>query len=218
MTREQIIDRFVAGEFIPVASLTQLGTDIAKTVGAVIDEAISEFSLDSPREVVATGTLTGATITLADWSADQPQVCRVVEIEMPSGQFPKSTIDASEFTNVAGTVTLADAQVNAAYRVTYKTAHTVDSIPASQIPAFCQLVCSYLYTRLAVKHVESRRPDISADSVDYRSKSDIYRSLSKDAYAEYERKLGLPVGHRKTVIAASATVSYTNSTSNFPTW
>lgn len=77
------------------------------------------------------------------------------------------------------------------YRWSEGTDPVID-IPQAHYEAICNLSASIACNWLSTRYGQSTVSSISADSVDHRTKPDIYRSLSNDYKKIYRRLLGLP--------------------------
>jgi len=63
------------------------------------------------------------------------------------------------------------------------------TVPESDFDGFCHLAASFAFEQLAALKIQSGDPTISSDVVDYRTKSDQYRSAAKAHRALYDRAL-----------------------------
>jgi len=63
------------------------------------------------------------------------------------------------------------------------------TIPESDFDGFCHLAASFAFEQLAALKIQSGDATVSADAVDYRSKSSEYRSAAKAHRALYDRAL-----------------------------
>lgn len=193
-----------------LADYQQLVTDLVRDdAGKVtpeqrdraIAQALLRLSDEKPREVAE--DLTGQSGQLIDtppgWVAGES---RLVSVETPVGEVPPELVDATDVTVLAqpdGTDRLAftDTLSNATLRVRYTLPHVVDgqrdTVPAGSQWGVAALAASILCGQLASLYANQGDSTIAADSVDQKSRSELYaareRQLERQAYASW----GLPV-------------------------
>lgn len=186
--------------------------------GDVLDEAIesavSRYTNDRPRELTAdvTGTgsefypLTGGSAVLASWSDGVSQITAIDYPAKPvsAGYWP-TWLDTSDWTTYrdgAGVLYLrflaAQPSVTEKARVTYTAAHVhttiLDTIPAGDLDAVCDLAASYACTALATKASASQDSLISADSTNYRDSQLRFNQQAKAWLESYYARMGISVG------------------------
>jgi hypothetical protein len=177
----------------------------AKLVQADVDAAIvgalEEYSKARPRERVILLTGTGAFDYLASGLTGfvdgfAPGGVRSIVYPWDATTPTPTFLDSDQFgliRLVAGlTLRFLSARPTAAqqFLVTYTTPHTVDvstsSVSVADDETLSDLAACYACEALAGFYSQSTDGSISADSVDHRSKADMYRSQAKrwrDAYA-----------------------------------
>lgn len=195
MTRADFITAYIAAREIPAATLeTHLasGLNLEQLVGQQFDLCRAEFSADIPHHTTKSGTADGQVIPLAGWF----YASRVVSFETPGGSrlFLRGT--AYEISPTGDVTVLWGVPEGQSYRITYTALHELPetgevTIPEARYAAFFRLVTARLLARVATAHGETRKPEISADSVDYQSKAREYTALAREALAEYRRLAGL---------------------------
>lgn len=153
---------------------------------SVPEPAPAEIGADPDGAVRDTGVVT-LTTTEAHGAAEGDEI--VVE----------NVVDASF--NGAFEVASADDEITLTYNQagedTTSGGGTVEvvqyaTIPESDFDGFCHLAASFAFTQLAALKIGSSDPTVAADSVDYRTKSDQYRSMAKaerGLYAEATQRV-----------------------------
>jgi len=179
-------------------------------VGEEVDAAVTQFSVDRPREVVIdvtgqttpyfdTSILTGyvaewSTILSIEWQAAaigaayQPQY---IDLGTEVSEYQDTTkryIRLRSLTPVAGDTTRFRFT---APHATLTTTSGDDTIPAPYFDAVCDLAAAYCCKRLAAHFSAASDPTIAADSVSYRD-SQLRMKQSSEAFMEsYKRKVGV---------------------------
>lgn len=179
-----------------------------------IQDALARYSADVPRQVVVD------VLSAGGWQLGLPagwveDASTLVAIEYPIGQMPVSQLAMDQVSIYASPtaryLVLPDDVVAAAgdaLRVTYTAPHTLDDSTDTIRPAHrfavASLGAAILCGQLASYYANESEPTISADTVDRRGKSDLYRSRQRDLAATYDNVIGKPVSDRQR--GASVTV------------
>lgn len=226
MTRADLITRIRTGGYLQtptLARITESGAgspDVA--IGSVIDDAVLEFSRDVPRICTATGTDTGADITLEGWTP----FSSVTGVERPAGQTPPARENGYSVDRFTGTLRFTSARIGETYIVRYTALHDVSDASASisiadaHLGAFQWLCVAHICTRLAISHGETMSPSMHATNTNFLSKSGEYSRLAKAAMERYRTMMGLP--KEPVLMGAGFAVDVIDpDTSNpepYPTW
>ncbi len=177
-----------------------------------IQAAVAQYGKDRPREVLEDVVANGGTVLPLPtaWVAGRSAL---VSAEYPVGQLPVSIIDP-ELMDVVRTPAGSEIRLAAALasgevvRLTLHLPHTLDAgsdtLPEADREPVASLAAGILLDQLARLHAQDGDSTIQADSVDRRTKADVYRSLAKAARARYHEALGLDPDKRP---AASAVVN-----------
>lgn len=175
---------------------------------AALTEALKRFSRHRPRLVCE--DLAGA----ASHDLDLPTgwiegVSTVVSIEYPVGDVPETLLDSNQWTlyhSPAGLrLRLLDAApaVTDTVRILYSALHVEATIPAADREAIASMAAAVCLRQLAARYGQSMDPTLSADAVNYQSKTDQYRRLAEALEQQYSDHLGIgadaPVSAAMTV-------------------
>lgn len=164
-----------------------------------IERAVARYSQDRPRQVVEDITSNGTAILPlpAAWVAGRSAV---ISLEYPVGTWPPTLLDA-EFVGVANAPTgqeirlvsaIASGQtVRATIRVPHVLSVTTDTLPTDDHEPVASYAAALLLEQLATLYASDGDSTIQADSVDHRSKADVYRSLARAARQRYFDALGI---------------------------
>jgi hypothetical protein len=150
---------------------------------------------------------------------------RVVEIEYPVGDVPPSFVDSTRLQVAAKPdgseeILLYDAlPAGSTVRLTFTLDHQVDSqtdtVPVRMVYGVCALAASIVCGQLASLYANQSDSTIQADSVEHKSKSELYRARERQYFEQAYISCGLPVptakggdGGHAGGSAASATVSF----------
>lgn len=192
-----------------LADYQQLVTDLVRDdAGKVtpeqryraIAQALARLSAERPREVAEDlANVSGALVaTPPGWVVGDS---RLVSVETPIGQVPPDLVDdVTVLAQPDGTERLAftaPLAANTTIRVRYTLLHLVDSqddtVPAGLQWGVAALAASMLCGQLASLYANQGDSTIAADSVDQKSRSELYaareRELERKAFASW----GLPV-------------------------
>jgi hypothetical protein len=209
------IQELVAGQIQDTAA--KLSTDDLRTA---IEEALGgRYSKDRPLRVIADLTGDGAqfewdTATIADW---EKGFSRIAGIEYPQGQRPPAML-ANDDWELYETPTgrslrfrfaLAGGQVA---RVSFTAPHALDasSMPDADFYAVGALGASLAARKLAAVYAQIGDSSLSADTVNYRTKSQEYMALAKRLEQDYANLLG--TDPERSAPAASRTAAWTGET------
>lgn len=182
-------------------------------VDVAIAEAVARLSDDLPRTRMAevTGASGQRLNTPADWV---PGESRVVDIEYPVGYTPPRylaadsvlLVDAPDGTQQIG---LADALPAAStVRIRYTLPHEVsgqaDTVPVQLRWGVAALAASLLCGQLASAYANQRDSTIAADSVEQKSRSELYAAREREYLKQAYTSWGLPVPGSKGAGASDA--------------
>ncbi len=121
----------------------------------------------------------------------------VKAIEYPAGDVPAAQLDADDYeiyqTPTDKKLRLKTAAPSAAetFRVSFTAPRAYAGIPSADLDAFVWLVASLCCEELATAFAQSGDTTISADSVDYRDKTQRFASRAKRLMQLYKEHLGL---------------------------
>lgn len=190
MTLQDIIQQFQASGEIPTSTIGRLGI-ADDAVAYSIRSVLAEFSRACP--VRASVDATGAASSVAipgytrGWSVDG--------VEVPAGSVPEEWASMDAYTISASGVVALDGAPGEAWRVHYRRPHTVagedTSLESDDLVPLFKLVASDLFTKLAAYHAETQKPEFTADSVNYQSKTREYLALAKAAREAFYRIVGI---------------------------
>lgn len=185
---------------------------------AMIGAAVAEYSVGQPRRVVVDVVSAGG--QRIDLPAGFTDSSQLLGIEYPVGNVPASELPLSDVTLYdSPTARLIELPVTTAandtLRVSYTADHLVDAtddtVPVRHRQAVASLAASLLCGQLASYYASEGESSISADSVDYKDKSQRFRLRAKDLAADYTRVVGVPPSERNK--GASVTVELERNTS-----
>jgi len=136
---------------------------------------------------------------------------RIMIIEYPIGDIPAQYLDEDDYCIYQNETTkllrlLYDSpSASNDFRVVFSIPRTDSTIPDNDIDAVCNLAASYCLEQLANAYAQTSDSTISADSVDYRSKSYEFAQRAKRHIAIYKEHMGIKEGD--TVAAATGIVN-----------
>lgn len=166
-----------------------------------LQRAVDAYSAQRPRVMVKDYSGDGSTykFTLpSDW---EQEVSTIQSIEYPQGDRIPTFLDADEYdvrndteaVKVIWLFTLTPASGKKA-RVTYTIRHTLSdatsTIPGADESIVTLLTASYACEALAAIYAQTSDPLLSADTVNYRSKSQEYRDLAKQHKKGFDERIG----------------------------
>ena len=209
------IQQLVAGHIQDAAG--KLSTDELK---AAIEEALGgRYSKDRPRKEVSDLPGTGAQYewdlaTVAGW---QDGFSQIVAIEYPQGQRPPALLENDDWEiydsptarSLRFRFALASGKVA---RVTFTAPHAADasSMPEADFYAIGALAASLAARKLAAVYTQIGDSSLSADTVNYRTKSQEYMALGKRLEQDYANLLG--TDPERSAPAASRTAAWLGDT------
>ena len=209
------IQQLVAGQIQDAAA--KLSPDELKSA---IEEAIGgRYSKDRPQRIVADLTGDGAqfewdTATLTGW---QDGFSQIVAIEYPQGQRPPTMLEDGDWEmydsptgrSLRFRFALANGQVA---RLTFTAPHALDasSMPDADFYAVGALGASLAARKLAAVYTQIGDSSLSADTVNYRTKSQEYMALAKRLEQDYANLLG--TDPERSAPAASRTAAWIGDT------
>lgn len=174
---------------------------------AAVTEALKRYSKNRPRLVCEDLPGDGShDLGLpAGWTDG---LSTIHSLEYPIGQVPEVLLDSDLWTfyrtpdgetlRLLAVTPGADESV----RVLYNTVHTEATVPAADLEAIANLAASICLRQLASAYGQTSDPTISADVVNYRSKTDEFRRLADSLEEKYGDHLG--IGKDTPVAAAMA--------------
>lgn len=181
------------------------GASINKT-GALdyLDEAVGVYSKFRPLEKIHSVNISVPANVVdlpQDWEAG---FSSINFIEYPTGNTPPSLLDENDFEiflDDDGVYKLRFTEtLNGGLRISYNTANSFDNsnppiISAPDIDFYCisNIAAGIYLMALASRWGESINGGISADAVDYNGKTDQYRRLSKELFAQAASWLGVDI-------------------------
>lgn len=183
---------------------------------AAVTEALNRYSKARPLEF-ATDILGGGSHDLELPSDFLDGFSGIVAVEYPVDYVPEQLIDRRDYRLYRGAAgltlrLLADAPTaTETVRVTYTIPHSEESVPVTDLEAVGNLAASFCLRKLAASYGQTVDPTISADVVNYRSKTDEFRRLADSYESLYKEHLGIK--EDETTPAAMATASRPDSAS-----
>lgn len=177
-----------------------------------IGMAVAQYSKDRPRQVVEDVTADGSSYLPlpAAWVDGDS---RIASLEYPVGEWPVSYVSPEWYgvvpSPMGDEIRLAGAVASGEIlRATLLVPHTLnasaDTIPQRDREPLSSLAAAIVLDQMARLYGQDSDSTIQADSVDRRSKADVYRSLARAARQRYYDALGLDPNRR---VAASAVVN-----------
>jgi len=79
-------------------------------------------------------------------------------------------------------------------RVYYTTRRSADTVPDSDFEALCQLAAYYLCSSLAAKYASRFDSNLEAQILNYRTHSDVWRSLANNFMTNFKAHMGMREG------------------------
>jgi hypothetical protein len=183
----------------------------------MISQAVRQrYSHDRPRELVTDVAATGAsTLTLPTGPSTPPEQFEdgfsvIRTLEYPLGILPPSYIESDSwlmYRQPTGLVILLSGSTipgnGELVRVTWTVRHIPGTsgqsavnttIPDADFEAVCDLASALCCEQLAAIYAQTRDPSISADAVNYRTKSQEYIGLAKALRQRYFDHIGIEEG------------------------
>lgn len=179
--------------------------------------AIETYSRDRPREVADYVSGDGSTYQFAlprFWALG---FSRVLEVEYPAGEQPRTILEPDDYEVVNTLLGLQPRRYlefrvgapesgtnNLVLRYTARHVHTdeLDTIPPGDMEPVCWLAASYAAVELASKMAASSDSTIAADSVNYRDGVTRWRDVAKQYQALYDQAMGRGKEAAGSVVAA----------------
>lgn len=166
-----------------------------------LQRAVDAYSAHRPRVMVKDYNGDGSTYKLtlpSDWEQD---FSTIQSVEYPQGDRIPTFLDADEYdvrndTEAVKVIWLFDLTPASGKktRVTYTIRHTLSdvtsTIPGADESIVTRLAASYACEALAAIYAQTSDPLLSADTVNYRSKSQEYRDLAKQYRKGYDDRMG----------------------------
>ena len=176
--------------------------------------ALARYSKHRPLEVVEDLDADGTRdLDLpAGWV---PEASTISRIEYPIGDEPETFLEAADWkfyrtpTGLKLRFVDAPAEADASVRVTYTCLRLEADVPAGDLDAIACFAAAICLRTLAASYGQSSDPTISADVVNYQSKTDTYRRLADALEAKYFADLGIAA--KGGPAAASATAAPASS-------
>lgn len=172
-------------------------TDYDRNIAA----AISQYSKHRPAVKVADITGNGthdypmpASGAITIWD---DEFSTVKSIEYPVGEIPATFLENDEYeiyqTPTAKKIRLKNNSPSAAetFRMSFTSLRTDATIPDADVDALCNLAGSLCLEELANVYVQTSDPTVSADSVDYKSKSAEFGARAKRLMQLYKEHIGI---------------------------
>lgn len=180
-------------------------------IGQEVDAAVSQYSVDKPRVFVTDITGTGSqyyNVAAVDGMAGYEEgFTQIHAIEYPATAV-SATKGLPTYLDEDDWRWYRDETITYLYlpnhtptasqtiRITYTRRHTlsasVDTIPAGDFDAVCDLAAAYCCRRLAANFAKSSDSTIAADSVNYRDSQLRFKQTAEDFLDNYRRKVGVP--------------------------
>lgn len=192
-----------------VSQVIQTSTDFIATaqngeMEQSIREALSRYSKDVPREIVADVAGDGATYDLALPATWSDGFSRVVRVEYPAGERIATYLDPRDYTiyRTSSAVNLrllsSTPGTGQSTRVTFTALHTLDDLDSATVTTipdyhtfpFVNLAASRCLLKLAPRFTHEQETTLNADAVDRNSKGDLFRRLSGTLERDYEEQVG----------------------------
>ena len=180
-------------------------------IDAAVGQAVARLSDAMPREsVVEQSGVAGNTLaTPAGWEVG---ASRLVRIEYPVGRIPREFVSADRTEGVdkpdgSQEILLLDALPAAStVRMTFTRPHQVDdqvdSVPQLLRWGVAALTASILCGQLASRYANQGDSTIAADSVDSKSRSELFAAREREYRAQAYASWGLPVPGSKAALAS----------------
>jgi hypothetical protein len=164
-----------------------------------IDAAIGRYSKHRPDEKIEdiVGDGTHDYDLPSSWIAE---FSTIRGIEYPIGDIPATMLDSDSYeiykTPTGNKIRLKDNAPSASesFRITYTILRTAATVPDGDISAFVWLATSLCCEELANAYAQTSDSTISADSVNYRTKSQEFASRAKRLKVLYAEHMGLKDG------------------------
>lgn len=192
------------------ALLPQVETDTGQDDAAerAIDTALSTYSRLRPRMRIESMAGVGSVALYAMPDEYQPPFSKILSIEYPYGDNPPTMLDADDYliyldVDGEGTTSykilfdndLADGETA---RVKYTALHVLDgdgtTVPESDFSAFLYLSAYHLANFAVGFYGSQTRSTMSANVINYRTKSDEWRAIAEHFYTAFKSSLGMRVG------------------------
>uniref|UniRef100_A0A6H1ZTH3 Uncharacterized protein n=1 Tax=viral metagenome TaxID=1070528 RepID=A0A6H1ZTH3_9ZZZZ len=195
------------GDYITFANV-QLRTDVLDEIteselNDVIDAAVRRYSIDRPRRIAQQYTGDG-TYRYALPTYWEDGISSIDAVEFPDEQqapiYMRVTewdiIDIGDGNSEMIHLLVITPSTSDTFTVHYTTKHTVTNttttISDGDFEAVGYLVCSLACLALSARLARTKDSRYSADTLNFRTKSDEYRSLAKAFMEQYRIMLGLP--------------------------
>jgi hypothetical protein len=186
----------------------QIPADVALNADdrtALISAAITRYSKDRPREIVTdiVGNATNILPLPTDLGATfEEKFSEIRSIEYPVGSVPPTTLDYKSFQMYRQPSGLKLMLIDSAppatdtLRVTWTARHKADgtTVPSEDFDAVCDLTAALGCEAIAAFYGKTSDSTISADSVNYRTKSQEWAALGKMYRSRYDSALGISTG------------------------
>jgi hypothetical protein len=177
-------------------------TTLVDTLTPYVQRALTRYSQDRPLEVVSDVTSDGTQqldLPTDDDAVFDPLASLLRSIEWPVGQIPPEYVDDNDFrlyrTPDGYKIMLTADSPNAAdnLRVIWTAQHATDgsTVPDCDFNALVDLSAALAAEQLATIYAQTSDPTMSADVVNYRSKSQEYQGLAKMLRKRYYNHLGV---------------------------
>jgi hypothetical protein len=138
-----------------------------------------------------------------DWQTDYSQM---IKIEYPGDRQEPDYLDLADYLVLDGYWRLRNESASAddtAY-LTYTALHTEDTVPAGNREGLAKLAAANVCFEMAARFAKTEAPRVQADAVNYRTKSDEWRSLGKDFRKMAYELLGVDVSATGDIAQAAA--------------
>jgi hypothetical protein len=175
----------------------------------ILQAVKQRYSKDRPRELVTDVAGNGTSLLSLPAGPGNPSepfedgFSQIRALEFPIGDIPPVYIDDEDWQLyrtptglkiLLGSITPGNSDL---VRVTWTCRHTAptsqadSTIPDADFEAVCDYAGSLCCAAMAAKYAQTRDPSISADAVNYRSKSQEYLGLAKELRRRYDEQVGI---------------------------
>lgn len=162
-----------------------------------IDEAVSRYSGDFPRQRAAIITGNGTAVLFALPADAEAGPSAVAAVEYPVDEPEPAFLDEDDYAvrvqtddtwklQLLGLVLPNAATARVYYRAPHSVTVSVDTVPVSDRGAVCNLAAALSARELAAYYSQTSESTIAADAVNYRTKNQEYLALATALEQAYE--------------------------------
>jgi hypothetical protein len=204
----------LVGELRALLPQVETDTTINDAAERAVDTAINSYSRLRPNVEVADLEGDGSTQSFSMPSDYQYPFSNVLSIEYPYGEIPPVELGPEYYSIYMDTdgekIVFHNAIASGeSARVKYTCLHSISddetTIPSADWAAFLYLSAYHLANYAVGYYGSTTRATLSADVVNYRTKSDEWRSIAEHFYRSFQGAMGMKVGDtvRSGLVVAS---------------